>query len=49
MEPPVVVIDEALASFEIVWAAAGHAHAVFPTTYDELLLQTGAQSMEVGD
>jgi len=49
MEPPVIVIDEALASFEIVWAAAGHAHAVFPTTYNELLLQTRAQSMIVGD
>ena len=49
IEQPVIVIDEALKEFEIVWAAAGHAHAVFPTTYEELLEQTGATPMVVGD
>jgi prolyl-tRNA editing enzyme YbaK/EbsC (Cys-tRNA(Pro) deacylase) len=46
---PVIVIDKALDAFEVVWAAAGHAHAVFPTTYSELLEQTKAIPMIVGD
>jgi len=46
---PVIVIDEALGAFDVVWAAAGHAHAVFPTTYLELLEQTKAIPMVVGD
>jgi hypothetical protein len=43
------VIDKALDAFDVVWAAAGHAHAVFPTTYSELLTQTNATPMVVGD
>ena len=46
---PVIVIDKALDAFDVVWAAAGHAHAVFPTTYSELLTQTNATPMVVGD
>jgi prolyl-tRNA editing enzyme YbaK/EbsC (Cys-tRNA(Pro) deacylase) len=46
---PVIVIDQALNAFDVVWAAAGHAHAVFPTTYSELLTQTKATPMIVGD
>ena len=46
---PVIVIDQALNAFDVVWAAAGHAHAVFPTTYSELLTQTKAMPMIVGD
>ena len=46
---PVIVIDKALDAFDVVWAAAGHAHAVFPTTYSELLTQTKAAPMIVGD
>ena len=46
---PVIVIDQALDAFDVVWAAAGHAHAVFPTTYSELLSQTKAMPMIVGD
>ena len=46
---PVIVIDKALDAFDIIWAAAGHAHAVFPTTYSELLTQTNATPMVVGD
>jgi len=45
---PVIVIDKALDAFDVVWAAAGHAHAVFPTTYSELLTQTKAAPMIVG-
>jgi prolyl-tRNA editing enzyme YbaK/EbsC (Cys-tRNA(Pro) deacylase) len=48
-KPEVILIDEALKDYDIVWAAAGHPHAVFPTTYSELIQCTGAQPMVVGD
>lgn len=41
------LVDVALSRYNIGWAAAGHPHAVFPTTYDELLRITGGQSAEV--
>jgi prolyl-tRNA editing enzyme YbaK/EbsC (Cys-tRNA(Pro) deacylase) len=44
---PVVLIDIALSAFEIIWAAAGHPHAVFPTSYDELLKATSASPVSV--
>ena len=31
------IVDVALADYPVVWAAAGHAHTVFPTTFDELV------------
>ena len=37
------IVDTALADFPQVWAAAGHAHTVFPTTYDELVRITGGE------
>ncbi len=43
------IIDEALSAYDVVWAAAGHPHAVYPTTFKELLHITGAQPMVVGD
>ena len=48
-KPEIILIDEALNDYEVVWAAAGHPHAVYPTTYDELIQCTGAQPMVVGD
>ena len=42
------VVDMALQRHETVWAAAGTPHAVFPTTYDELLRLTGGEPAEVG-
>ena len=47
--PEIILIDEALNDYDAVWAAAGHPHAVYPTTYDELIQCTGAQPMIVGD
>ena len=47
--PAITLIDLALNDYEVVWAAAGHPHAVFPTTYAELLTCTGAKPMVVGD
>ena len=49
INPATIVIDLALNDYETVWAAAGHPHTVFPTTYDELLRATNARHMVVGD
>ena len=40
-------IDRALNDYPIIWAAAGHPHAVFPTTFEELLRVTGATPIAV--
>jgi prolyl-tRNA editing enzyme YbaK/EbsC (Cys-tRNA(Pro) deacylase) len=42
------LIDEALSEHSEIWAAAGHPHAVFPTTYDELIVLTGGTTTRVG-
>ena len=47
-KPEIILIDEALNDYDVVWAAAGHPHAVYPTTYAELIQCTGAQPMVVG-
>jgi prolyl-tRNA editing enzyme YbaK/EbsC (Cys-tRNA(Pro) deacylase) len=47
--PEITLIDEALSDYEIVWAASGHPHAVYPTSYTELISCTGARPMVVGD
>ena len=48
-KPEITLIDEALNDYEVVWAASGHPHAVFPTSYAELISCTGAKPMVVGD
>ena len=35
------LVDAELASYDVVWAAAGHAHTVFATSFGELLRITG--------
>jgi len=35
--PLTTLVDSALAAHDVVWAAAGHPHAVFPTTFAELI------------
>jgi prolyl-tRNA editing enzyme YbaK/EbsC (Cys-tRNA(Pro) deacylase) len=45
--PVRTLVDVDLARYDVVWAAAGHPHAVFPTTYDELLRLTAGQPVEV--
>ena len=47
--PEKILIDQALNDYEVVWAAAGHPHAVYPTTFAELLACTGAKPMVVGE
>lgn len=49
ISPATILIDEALNDYEVVWAAAGHPHSVYPTTFAELLECTGAKPMAVGD
>ena len=48
-EPIGTLVDVELARYEQVWAAAGHPHAVFPTSYEELLRITDGTAAEVGD
>lgn len=45
--PLQTLVDVALASHDVVWAAAGHPRTVFPTRYDELLRITAGQPIEV--
>ncbi|WP_347060273.1 YbaK/EbsC family protein [Blastococcus sp. HT6-30] len=46
-EPIGTLVDVELARFDVVWAAAGHPHTVFPTSYDELLRLTEGTPVEV--
>jgi prolyl-tRNA editing enzyme YbaK/EbsC (Cys-tRNA(Pro) deacylase) len=45
--PVPTVVDTALARFDEIWAAGGIPHAVFPTTFDELVRVTGGTAAEV--
>ena len=47
--PEITLIDEALNDYDVVWAASGHPHAVYPTSYAELITCTSATPMVVGD
>ncbi|MBK8077056.1 MAG: YbaK/EbsC family protein [Kineosporiaceae bacterium] len=46
-EPVQTLVDRALSEYQQVWAAAGHARTVFPTSYDELVRITGGTPVEV--
>ncbi|WP_086666511.1 YbaK/EbsC family protein [Lentzea kentuckyensis] len=37
------VVDRALSGYEEIWAAAGHPHAVYPTTFADLVALTGGR------
>ncbi len=47
LSPPTVVVDTALDRFARVWAAAGHSHSVFATSYTQLLELTGGRPLDV--
>jgi prolyl-tRNA editing enzyme YbaK/EbsC (Cys-tRNA(Pro) deacylase) len=49
VSPATILIDQALNDYEVVWAAAGHPHAVYPMTFTELLTITSARPMIVGE
>jgi prolyl-tRNA editing enzyme YbaK/EbsC (Cys-tRNA(Pro) deacylase) len=48
-KPEITLIDEALNEYEVVWAAAGHPHGVFPTSFAELRDAANATPMKVGN
>jgi prolyl-tRNA editing enzyme YbaK/EbsC (Cys-tRNA(Pro) deacylase) len=48
-QPEKTLIDQALNDYPVVWAASGHPHAVYPTSFDELIACTGASPMVVGE
>ena len=43
------LVDNWLARHDVIWAAAGHPHAVFPTSFGELLRITNGTAADVGD
>jgi len=45
--PVRTLVDTALARYDVVWAAAGHAKTVFPTSFDELVRITGGEPTAV--
>src|SRR6201994_2637779 len=48
-EPIRTLVDTWLERYDRIWAAAGHPHTVFPTSYAELLRITGGTPADVGD
>ncbi len=47
--PEITVLDEALNEHEVAWAAAGHPHSVYATSFAELLRVTGATPMIIAE
>ena len=47
-QPLRTVVDIDLSRDDEVWAAGGHPHYVFPTSYDELLRLTAGEAAEIG-
>lgn len=47
-EPVPTIVDTHLATWDVVWAAGGHPHYVFPTSFEELVRITGGQPLDVG-
>jgi len=43
------LVDTALGAYDVVWAAAGHPHSVFPTSFAELVAITGGTPADVGE
>ena len=41
------LVDVSLSRYRHVWAAAGHSHTVFRTTYEELLRISGPTAMAI--
>jgi prolyl-tRNA editing enzyme YbaK/EbsC (Cys-tRNA(Pro) deacylase) len=43
------VVDTWLDKYDVIWAAAGHPHTVFPTSFGELLRITNGTPADVGE
>ncbi|CAM3557880.1 YbaK/EbsC family protein [Kibdelosporangium persicum] len=41
------LVDNHLATYDVVWAAAGHPKSVYPTTFEQLLALTGGTATDV--
>jgi prolyl-tRNA editing enzyme YbaK/EbsC (Cys-tRNA(Pro) deacylase) len=48
-QPIRTLVDTWLRSHDVVWAAGGHPHMVFPTSFAELVSMTGGTPAEVGE
>ena len=46
---PLTFVDVALADYDVVWAAAGHTHVVYRTTFAELVSLTQGTAVIAGD
>jgi prolyl-tRNA editing enzyme YbaK/EbsC (Cys-tRNA(Pro) deacylase) len=46
-QPIRTVVDRLLADYPVVWAGAGSKHAMFPTSFDELVRITGGLAADV--
>ena len=46
--PVRTIVDTHLNSWDVVWAAGGHPHYVFPTSFEELVRITGGEPLDVG-
>jgi prolyl-tRNA editing enzyme YbaK/EbsC (Cys-tRNA(Pro) deacylase) len=46
-KPIRTIVDTALRDHDVVWAAGGHAHTVFPTSFAELVRITGGTPLAV--
>ena len=44
---PLTFVDVALNEYDQVWAAAGHTHVVYRTTFDELVTATGGSALQI--
>ena len=47
-QPLRTLVDVWLDTYDEVWAAAGHAHTVFPTSFAELIRITGGVPADIG-
>ncbi len=47
-QPLRTLVDVWLEPYDVVWAAAGHAHTVFPTSFAELIRITGGSPADIG-
>ncbi len=47
-EPLRTLVNVWLDTYDVVWAAAGHAHTVFPTSFAELIRITGGSPADIG-
>jgi prolyl-tRNA editing enzyme YbaK/EbsC (Cys-tRNA(Pro) deacylase) len=43
------LVDVWLEKYDVIWAAAGHPHTVFPTSFAELVRITGGTPADVGE